>query len=555
LFIKLNPLIKQLKKGIDLKVSQKDQTVYMTINGIKKLEKLIGVGGLYSEKNNYIYYVECLLKAHYLFKKDRDYVVEGDKIIIVDEFTGRLMRDHRYYQGIHQAIETKEGVSIKNENEVLASITFQHFFRYYKKIAGLTGTAKEAEKEFRMLYDKKVFVVPPNKPIIREDLPALFFPVWEDKVKHLAWSVHEHFFKDRAVLIGTRSVKKSYQIHRSLLADNIPSNVLNAKHTAREAEVVSMAGQPQAVTVATNMAGRGTDIELDLKVKKASGLVIYGTEKHNTKRIDNQLIGRAGRQGDPGQSIFFISADDELINVHFRDEYEKRISKIKNARTGIRDKKLEKILDRAQKRMEHMFFDQRVLNFELDKVLEKQRSNFYQQRELVLKSSDFKKIILVCLCEQFTEVVFKKYKIEKNKLRITQSTAMKIKKEAERIILNGWFKLCFPTKANYSIIEMKSFLDLALEKYYQDFEEFYTSKRMRKLEKISVLKIMDIAWTEHLKRVEQEQDAALIDSINNSDFFDEYEKKMSNLYQKFSYSISRNILNSFIRIIDNLWKK
>jgi preprotein translocase subunit SecA len=555
LFTKLNPLIKQLKKGIDLKVNQKDRTVYLTIDGIKKLEKLIGVGGLYSEKNNYIYYVECLLKAHHLFKKDRDYIVERDEIIIVDEFTGRLMRNHRYYQGIHQAIETKESVSIKDENEILASITFQHFFGYYKKLAGFTGTAKEAEKEFRMLYDKKVFIVPPNKPIIRRDLPDLFFPTWDDKIEHLAWSVHEHFFKDQAALIGTRSIEKSYQVHKALLTNNIPSNVLNAKHTAREAEVISKAGQPQAVTVATNMAGRGTDIELNLKVKKAGGLAVYGTEKHNTKRIDNQLVGRAGRQGDPGQSIFFISADDDLINIHFRDEYEKRISKIKNARMGIRDKKLEKILNQAQKRMENMFFDQRILNFELDKVLEKQRNNFYRQRDSVLKSPNLKKIVLACLCEQFVEIIFKKRRIEKNKSKLTQYTAMKIKEEAEKIILNNWFKLRFPIKTDYSIIEMKSFLNSALEKYYQDFEDFYTSEKMRKLEKISILKIMDVAWTEYLKKVEQEQDAAIIDSINNSDFFDEYEKKMADLYQTFSYSMPRNIFNSFIRIIDNLWKK
>lgn len=552
IFRKLNGVIKQLKKNIDFKIDKKSQGVYLTIAGIKKLEQIISVQNLYSEENSYIYYIECLLKAHFLFAKDKDYVIDGYQIVIVDEFTGRLMHNHRYYQGIHQAIEVKEGLEIQNENEVLALTTFQHFFRNYEKITGLTGTAKTAEKEFRLLYSKKVFEVPTNKPVIRTDAADKFFLSWEDKLNYLAWATQEYFFKNRAVLIGTRSVRKSRQVHEALVKENIPSNVLNAKNTAREAEVISQAGRPQIVTVATNMAGRGTDIELEPEVKNQGGLLIYGTERHNARRIDNQLIGRAGRQGDPGESLFLISADDELINVYFRREYEIRMKKIKGKETGVKDKKLGKILSRAQKRMENIFFDQRVLNFELDKILEKQRKDFYRQREQVLKSPDLRKITLLVIQKQLISEIRKKYRI--NNFVLPQ-TLQKIKKDIETIVNNGWFQISFPNKKNYSIIEIADLIKIAIEKYYRDFENFHSRQKTQALEKTATLKIMDMSWIEHLKKVEQEQDSAMITSINDSEFFEKYEVAMDKLYQNLLQSLPRIISRTFFKIINNLWSK
>ncbi len=369
IYLKLKPIISQFQKDIDYTVDFKKQTVAMTPVGLKKVEQGIGVHNLYEDDDvDYIYYVTRLLKAYVLFERDRDYIVDNGEVVIVDEFTGRLMYNHRYYQGIHQAIEAKEGLTIQSENKTLASVTFQHLFKRYKKIAGLTGTAWTAKKEFRLFFGKEVVQIPTNKPIRRVDKPDRFFVNWEDKMNYVTWATQEYYFKGGATLVGTRSVKKSEDVYKHLLESNIPSQVLNAQHTKREAEIIAQAGQPQTVTVATNMAGRGTDIKLADSVKEQLGLSIFGTERHNARRIDNQLIGRGGRQGDPGQSQFLISADDVLIKTYFQDKYLNTIKKFGDVKQGVENGKLARISNEAQQRMEDVLFDQRVLGFEFDKV-------------------------------------------------------------------------------------------------------------------------------------------------------------------------------------------
>ncbi len=555
LFIELNKIISHLENKKDFTVNKKNHSVFLTNQGIKKLEKLINVKNLYEENTDYIYYIECLLKAHCLFKRDQDYIIDDKgKVVIVDEFTGRIMEKHRYHQGIHQAIEVKEEAKLNEESEVLALTTFQHFFKYYKKMTGFTGTAKTAEKELRTLYNKKVFVVPTNKPIRRKDLPDKFFLKWKDKINYLTWSTQEYFFKEGAVLVGTRSVKKSIEIQKNLAEENIPSNVLNAKHTFREAEVISQAGQPQTVTVATNMAGRGTDIKLNKAVKEKEGLMVFGMERHNSRRIDNQLIGRSGRQGDPGKSQFLISADDSLIDIYFRKEYIKKIKKLKNYKKGTISKKMEKILKKAQKRMESIYFDQRFLNYEFDKVLEKQRKGFYAQRQQVLYNKNLKKFLISLINKEFILDLNRKYKL-KNQTSVDKRTLEEIKNTIHQKVNNGWFALNLEKKYNYDIIEIKEKIRSAVERYYQDFENFYSSSKMRQIEKTVILKVMDLLWVEHIKRVDELQDIALIKAIKNDDFFENYELEMEKLYYKTLSAISPAIVSTFFRVINKLWNK
>jgi preprotein translocase subunit SecA len=372
-------------------------------------------------------------------------------------------------------------------------------------------------------------------------------------VRYLTWFTQEHFFKQRAVLIGTRSIKKSNQIQEALVAENIPSNVLNAKHTAREAEIISQAGQPQTVTVATNMAGRGTDIKLAEKVKEKGGLWVIGTERHNARRIDNQLIGRAGRQGDPGESQFLISADDELINPHFRERYIKTLKKHQSWHQGTESKRLEQILKKAQKRMENLFFDQRILNFEFDKVLEAQRASFYRQRERVLQDSDLRKETLGLL-----KIEVMRLSLEKTFLKtktLSQEQVQQIFNQAQKIVNNQWANFNLKSnKKRVTIMEITKALKEAIERYYNDFENYYTSPKTREMEKITTLKVLDLMWVNHLKVVERLQEAALIDSLSKSDFFGEYEIKMNRAYRQMLLAMPRVLCRTILGTINQLWK-
>ena len=552
LFIKINRLVEILRKDVDFKINQRKQTIFLTVEGIKKLEKILGVENLYADEGeNYVYYLERLLKAHHFFQKDKDYIVDNDEAVIVDEFTGRLMFGHRFFQGIHQAIEAKENLPIKEEDETLASITYQHFFRHYENFCGFTGTAKTAEKELKMIYGKKVFITPTNRPIVREDTADKFFLTWEDKLRYLVWEIEEHYLKERPVLVGTRSVIKSQQVQRILATENIPSNVLNAKNTAREAEVVAQAGKAKTVTVATNIAGRGTDIVLDSVSRALGGMVVFGLERHNARRIDNQLIGRAGRQGDPGRSSFLISADDELIKNYFLKEYQKAILK-ENYQNGVESRRLEKILEKAQKRMEEVFFDQRVLGFEFDKVLEKQRESFYRQRRRVLEDNSLREETLNLLILEVNKNVLGNFSLKK---LLNEKEAQEIKNKAQNFIGNRWFHFSFPFVRKFSLPSIKALLQQAVEKYYKDFENFYSPEKTRQLEKAVTLKVLDLMWKEHLKKVEEFQTDALIESLGQEDFFNRYEQKIFRLYQNFLLTAPEIIIKTFLKTMNRLWEE
>ena len=553
LFPKINQIVNLLEKDRDFKINLKKQTIFLTIEGISKVEKILGVKNLYAEeKENHLYYLERLLKAHHFFKKDKDYIVDEKEAIIVDEFTGRLMFGHRFFQGVHQAIEAKEGLPINEEDETLASITYQHFFRKYKNFCGLTGTAKTAEKELKMIYGKKVFVVPTNKPIARQDLKDKFFLRWEDKLRHLAWEIEEHYLRERPVLVGTRSILKSQQVQNLLVAENIPSSVLNAKNTPREAEIIAQAGRAKTVTVATNMAGRGTDILVDEVARGVGGMVVYGLERHNARRIDDQLIGRSGRQGDPGQSVFLISAEDELIKNYFLKEYQTVfLASHQDSQKGLESGKLEKILRKAQKRMEEVFFDQRLLGYEFDKAMEKQRNAFYRQRERVLKDESLKEETLNLIKLELARKLLGRFSLKKI---FEKNEWEEIQRKAAELVGNAWFKPRKISEKKLSLVQAKKILYEDIASYYQDFENFYSPEKTRLVEKTVTLKVLDLMWRENLKKAEIAQSEALVESLSREDFFYRYERKMFQNYQSMFLAIPEILVKTFLRTLNRLCK-
>ena len=548
-FAEFNEYVKKLRNGIDFRVNEKHHTVSLTIPGIKRLEKLLGVGNLYNSKIDYLYYIDRLLKAYVLFQKDRDYVIEKERVVIVDEFTGRVMPNHRFFQGIHQAIEAKEGLAVRDENKTLAQITFQHYFKKYRKIAGLTGTAESARKELRIIYKLDVVQIPTNKRVVRKDGRDRFFLDWEEKLEYLSDFVREHYSNQGAVLIGTRSIRKSQDVYGKLTSEDIPSVVLNAKHTAKEAEIIAQAGQPGVITVATNMAGRGTDIDLSESVREEMGLVVAGTERHNARRIDNQLIGRSGRQGDPGYTQFLISADDELIKSHFKKEYVKEIKKHKSRETGAQSPALRKIISKAQKRMEELFFDQRLLSYEFDRILEIQRSSFYRQRDRVLYDDDLKEETVDLLKRYAYRNVILPQQTRDQELSARQVSL--VGKKLKRVVINNWFKFNLQ-HGGHSVAEVRDAVYESIENYYDDAEKYVSTEKMRKIEKTVTLKVLDLLWVEHLNHVHDLQQAALISSISKADFFEEYEIEMAKKYRAMLLLAPRVISQTLLRTMNTL---
>ncbi|HHX58394.1 MAG TPA: preprotein translocase subunit SecA [Candidatus Moranbacteria bacterium] len=556
MYQKVKEVIVNLIPEQDFQINEKEKNVELTFNGIRKLERLLGVENLYQDsESDLLYYTTRLLRAYHLFQRDRDYVIDNGKAIIVDEFTGRLMPEHRYYQGMHQAIEAKEGLSILGESRTMASITFQYLMKKYSKLTGFTGTAQSAEREFRLIYNKEVVVIPTNRPVKRIDHPDRFFRTREEKLQYLIWTVQEYYFKRRAALIGTRSVRQSMEVSGGLLSKNVPNLVLNAKNTKREAEVIAQAGRGQTVTVATNMAGRGTDIALEEDVRSLGGLMVFGLERHNAKRIDNQLIGRAGRQGDPGESQFLVSAEDDLIRTYFKNKYLAELKRQPFSNKGMTGKKMEKIVAQAQKRMEGIFFDQRVLNFEFDRIMEEHRKAFYRQRNRVLLDNDLREETTGLIKSEFYRIIAQQ-KASKNEM-ISDSQLRQIVTELKRLAINDWFKFRISQNQSrsYSLVDVRVAAYQALDNYYNDFESYVGIKKVRQLEKTATLKVLDLVWVDHQRQVEDLQDAALVSSISQNNFFEDYQIQMAKIYHKMFLLIPRVITRTIFRTMDQLLKQ
>lgn len=392
----MSKLVPQLKLGEDYTIDEKQKTVAPTEAGVSKMEKMLKVDNLYDTDNlelNHLF-VQAL-RAQAMMERDRDYVVKDGEVVIVDEFTGRLMYGRRYSDGLHQAIEAKEGLQVQRESQTLATITFQNYFRMYDKLAGMTGTAKTEEQEFIKIYGLEVFQVPTNRPVQRKDLPDVIFKTKRGKYRAVVREIERRHATGQPMLIGTTSIEQSEQLSHMLKEAGIVHNVLNAKYHELEAQIVAQAGQKGQVTIATNMAGRGTDIVLGEGVSELGGLAIIGTERHESRRIDNQLRGRAGRQGDPGSSQFFLSLEDDLLRIFGGDNIKKFMEKMGlEEDEEIRSSMVSSAIQKAQKRVEERNFDIRKYVLEYDDVMNQQRKVVYEQRRKILEGQDMKDQIL-----------------------------------------------------------------------------------------------------------------------------------------------------------------
>ena len=386
LYMQTDKFVKGLKENDGYIYDEQTKATILDQKGIEKAEKAFKIKNLYDiENTNLVHFINQALKANFAMKRDFDYVVEDDKVIIVDPFTGRLMQGRTYSDGLHQAIEAKEGVTTNEETKTLATITFQNLFRMYKKLAGMTGTAKTEEEEFRDIYNMYVICIPTNKPVIRKDYGDLLFATQEGKFNAIVKEIKERHATGQPVLVGTVAVETSELISEKLKKAKVPHEVLNAKNNAREAEIIAKAGQKGSVTIATNMAGRGTDIKIDDEVKELGGLCVIGTERHESRRIDNQLRGRSGRQGDPGFSQFCVSFEDELMVRFGTDKAKGLLARVGfDGEAAIRNKMLSNSIESAQKRVEGNNFDIRKTLLEYDNVINEQREVIYEKRNEIL---------------------------------------------------------------------------------------------------------------------------------------------------------------------------
>ena len=494
LYIQADKFAKTLKENKGYIYDEQTKAVSLDKEGIDKAEKKFGVSNLYDINNStLVHFINQALKANFAMKRDFDYVVEDGEVVIVDPFTGRLMKGRNYSDGLHQAIEAKEGVKIQEETKTLATITFQNLFRMYKKLSGMTGTAKTEEEEFRNIYNMYVICIPTNKPVIREDFKDLIFATKQGKYKAIINEIKERHAKGQPVLVGTIAVETSELISSMLKKEHIPHEVLNAKNNAREAEIIAKAGNKGAVTIATNMAGRGTDIKLTDEVKELGGLCVIGTERHESRRIDNQLRGRSGRQGDPGFSQFCVSFEDDLM-VRFGTDR----AKIMLERVGfsgdlsIRNGMLSKSVESAQKRIEGNNYDIRKTLLQYDDVINQQREIIYERRNEILDNENIHEMILDTI-KNYCELQVESHLNDENKLASNELSELL---EAVNELLRN--KIEFKDIENKSIDEINSFIYDKFVTEYENKIKNIPAHIHQEFERAIALRVIDTHWMEHI---------------------------------------------------------
>lgn len=536
----------KLKEGEDYTVDEKTRTVAPTESGIAKAEKLLGITNLYAHENiEMSHHFSQALKAKGLMKRDRDYVVKDGEVVIVDEFTGRLMFGRRYSDGLHQSIEAKEGVKVERESQTLASITFQNYFRMYEKLSGMTGTAKTEEAEFRKIYSLDVITIPTNKEVHRIDLPDVIYKTTRAKYKAVVNSIVERHTKGQPVLVGTTSIAQSEHLSDMLKKKNIPHNVLNAKYHELEAQIVSQAGQAGAVTIATNMAGRGTDIVLGEGVPDLGGLHIIGTERHESRRIDNQLRGRAGRQGDPGSSHFYLSLEDDLMRLFGSDNIATIMDKLgMEEDEPIEHSLITRSIEQAQKKVEGRNFDMRKHVLEYDDVMNQQREVIYGQRRQILTGEDMKENIF--------------HMIEKLIKRGMELFADE-KLYPEEWNFQGLIEYCEDIYApegqlkaeelgNLSRVELEEELLRVATESYDAREALFGSDNMREMEKVVMLKVVDSKWMEHLDAMDMLREGISLRSYGQRDPLIEYKIEAYDMFQQLIDLIQEDIVKYIYRV-------
>ncbi len=533
-------LVPQLKKEEDYTIDEKQKTVAPTEAGVAKMEKLLHVENLYDAENlelNHLF-VQAL-RAQTMMTRDKDYVVKDGEVVIVDEFTGRLMYGRRYSDGLHQAIEAKEGLEVQRESQTLATITFQNYFRMYDKLAGMTGTAKTEEQEFIKIYGLPVLQVPTNKPIQRKDLPDVIFKNKRGKYKAVVREVERRHATGQPILIGTTSIEQSEELSHMLDQANIPHSVLNAKYHEREAAIVALAGQKGAVTIATNMAGRGTDISLGEGVAELGGLAIIGTERHESRRIDNQLRGRAGRQGDPGSSQFFLSLEDDLLRIFGGDNIKSFMEKMGlEEDEPINSRMVSNAIQKAQKRVEARNFDIRKYVLEYDDVMNQQRKVVYDQRRKILEGEDMKDQIL-SMVDNIIEKGMETY--ADPKLYPEEWDFAGLLKYAEKYFLApGDLKL--EEIEDMSREEVEDKLKTMAHETYNAREESIGFPMMRELEKAVMLKVVDSKWMEHLDDMDMLKEGISLRSYGQRNPIVEYKVEAFDIFEEMQQAMMETII-------------
>lgn len=537
LYVQANAFVRMLKKDEDYTYDESTKGVTLTESGMTKAEKAFGIDNLYDLAHvRLLHAINQSLKAHVSMQRDVDYVVQDGEVVIVDSFTGRLMKGRRYSDGLHQAIEAKEGVEIQNESMTMATITFQNYFRMYKKLAGMTGTAKTEEEEFRNIYNMNVVVIPTNKPIARIDKPDLIFATMQGKFEAVVKDIAERHEKGQPVLVGTVAIETSEIISELLKKHKIPHNVLNAKNHEREAEIIAQAGQKGAVTIATNMAGRGTDIKLGEGVKELGGLAVIGTERHESRRIDNQLRGRSGRQGDPGITQFYLSLEDDLMRRFGSDSMKAMMSKLgMDDSQPIQSKMVSKAVESAQKRVEGNNFDARKRLLQYDEVLRQQREVIYKERNAVLESENMREVVEHMIRESIENMVHtytSGNKEEWNFKAIEDYIKANLLDEGDITVNDLQSK---------SPEEMIDYIFATAMARYNEKEEQLTPERMREFEKVILLRSIDTKWIDHIDAMDQLRQGIHLRAYGQTDPLREYEQEGFAMFEEMIAAIREDV--------------
>ena len=549
-------VIPKLRKEKDFQVDEKAKTAALNDEGIGTVEKILDIENLYDPQNiETLHCIQQALKAHALFKNEVDYVVNDGEVVIIDEFTGRMMPGRRYSDGLHQALEAKEGVKIENENQTLASVTFQNYFRMYDKLSGMTGTADTEAEEFNSIYNLEVIVAPTNKEMVRDDCSDLIYRTEDEKFEALIEEIRGCNESGQPVLVGTISIEKSEQLSHRLKKHGIKHNVLNAKHHEKEAEIIAQAGHKKGVTIATNMAGRGTDIVLGEGVSELGGLHITGTERHESRRIDNQLRGRSGRQGDPGSSRFYLSLEDDLMRIFGSEKISGIMEKLgmENGQP-IEHPMVSKAVANAQKKVEAHNFDIRKHLLEYDDVMNKQREVFYGLRRDILNNENHREMLLEMADELVNEVLNdiasekiypEEWDIQALDEYMMRQFLVPIKKQEEALEIGSSLSLplenCDREKLHNAIME-------SVQSCYAIKEEGIDPNMMRQLEKMIMLQVIDNLWKDHLLGMDHLKDGVGLRGYAQKNPLTEYKKEGFEMFSKMMHQIREGVTEYLFKV-------
>ena len=549
-YYELAKIVPHLVKDEDYTIDEKQKTIAPTDEGIAKVEKMLHIENLYDSSNLELnHLLSASLRAYAMMERDKDYVVKDGEVVIVDEFTGRLMFGRRYSDGLHQAIEAKEGLRVERESQTLASITFQNYFRMYEKLSGMTGTAKTEEQEFNNIYGLEVYEIPPNKELARIDMPDLIFKTKEAKYRAVVRDVVERHKTGQPILVGTTSITQSEMLSDMLTKAGVPHNVLNAKHHEKEAEIVANAGQYGMVTIATNMAGRGTDISLGEGVAELGGLHILGTERHESRRIDNQLRGRSGRQGDNGSSQFFLSLEDDLMRIFGADNIAGMMDKLgMEEDEPIEHSLITKSIERAQKKVENHNFNIRKYILEYDDVMNQQREVLYGQRRLILNNQSLRETILH-MVDNLIINAMNQYADEK--LYPEEWNYEGLLKHLEIYFLEPGM-LTVEQMEEYGRAELQDHLIDIAHKEYEKRESLFGEANMRELEKAIMLKVVDSKWMEHLDAMDMLKEGIGLRAYGQKNPLVEYKFEAYDMFENMKEAITDETIMYLYRIQINV---